>query len=435
MRKSEMNKTPVERLRSFLEIEDDELAQMSVEEMHEELRLLGINSTEFSASLRTHVSDILNDSKLSNSSISQPVEIEKFQRTDFLFGHSFQAISHVISTFFQFFSKTDRAILTHCSQQAHMSQTSIGAMVFITGVLAAISGAYAIYTTFGSGLATLILGLGYGAFIVALDRELVSFPSRTTVIPRLLLAVFIGIVVSAPLELKLFEPRINEELALSRVNETKAILDRQSQAESVYDAKINTIQRDIRDYQEGITRAMAAMESEALGRRTGRPGLGPVYRSAETLKSNYERLMSQSEAQLKELQEARYQDSNMAKREADVRSQSMADDFLSRREALGRIQASSRNGLYTIWGVRFLFILFQVLPILVYVLMPANDYMALVEAERRKAIARVNAIANDQLADIMNNPYSTPLPIVSLTLSSIKNKSQSSTGGEQEMPA
>ena len=82
MRKSETNnKVPVKRLRSFLEIEDDEVAQMSLEEMHEELRLLGINPTEFSASLRTRVCAVLSDSEFVNTSIPKG-DVDKSHNRD-----------------------------------------------------------------------------------------------------------------------------------------------------------------------------------------------------------------------------------------------------------------------------------------------------------------------------------------------------------------
>jgi hypothetical protein len=72
------------------------------------------------------------------------------------------------------------------------------------------------------------------------------------------------------------------------------------------------------------------------------------------------------------------------------------------------------------WGIRLLLILFQIMPVLVKLIQPTNDYYALLEAERRKAIARINAIANEQLGQILDNPYSTPLPIIATSLSTAK---------------
>lgn len=432
MRNSEMNdKTQVERLRSFLEIEDDEITQMSLDDVREELLLLGINPSEFSASLQARVSNVLSDSKLVKSEI--PSGVKKSARASSSQGSWFQRIAYVVSIFFQFFSKTDRIVLAQCSENTQKSQTAIGAMVFVSGLLAIISGAYAIHITFPSTIFSIVAGFMYGTIILLLDRELVSFPRKTAVLPRLIFAVFVGFVISVPLELKVFDSRINEEIARSRFNEEKSILDRQSQANSAYDAKINILERDIREYREGITRALVTMEAEAVGRqipgRTGRAGVGPVYHDAERLKDNYERLLAQAETQLKDVQETRAQEFDAARKEATLMQQSISYDLLSRHEALGKIQASSRDALYIIWGVRLLFVLFQVLPIMLYLLMSENEYVAILEANRRKAIARVHAIANAHIAMINEDP-NVSLPRTYLPFGSVKNNVDNSMGGQ-----
>lgn len=450
MRREINANTPAERLRSFLEIEEDELAQMSFEELQEELRLLGVNPDEFLADIRSRMPDALSDSEslrssssLTGSEVSNEVEIHLSGLEDRRLGANpfsggrFQQIGLIASSFFQFFSKTDRVILAHCSRAARMSQTSIGAMVFLTGVLAGISGAYAIYMTFKSVAVALPAGVLYGSMIVALDRETVSFKRKTALIPGLLLAVFVGLVISVPLELRFFETRINEQLALSRVNEEKAIVERHIQARGDYEARITALDNDIKDYRYEIMRSMELMADETVGRvrtgRTGRSGRGLLYAQAERLKQNYQELLAQSEMQRQELVAARAQEFDMAEREASVRTQSAASDFLSRFEALERIKATSPVALM-VWGFRLLMILIQISPILLLLLMPANDYIAVLEAERRKAIARINAIANDQLGEIVNNPYSVPLPITQLAFG-VKGQHKNTIGGEQAIVA
>lgn len=432
-------KTPVERLRSFLEIEDDEVVHMSMDELTEELRLLGIDPKELSAEVRLHVSKILRKSdSLSRSPARRETNAESSGNAPGPLGAWFRQTCRRAAAFFQFFSKTDRAIVTGCSPMANMSQTSIGTMVFLSGVLAVISGAFAVYSAFHSSLAAVVIGLVLGAIIILLDREFVSLSRKAVVIPQLLCAVFFGLVMSAPVELKVFEPRVTQQLALSNINEQKSILDRQSQAGGVYDAKVNATRRDIEDYRAGITRSMEAMEAESIGRRaasrTGRFGQGPVYFEAVKLRDNYQRLLAQSEMELRDLEAARDHELSIVRKDASARTQSMAGDLLARREALGQIQATSFTASYMIWAIRLLFILIQVLPIALRLLMPTTDYVAIVEAERQKAIARVNAIANEQLAEIMNNPYSAPVPITFLT-SGVKGQVADSIQGKEALMA
>ena len=427
MRKSEMDdKTPVERLRSFLEIEDDEIAQMSPDEVHDELRLLGINPDRFSAELNARVSDLLSDSECLKSSISKDTDNVRAE-PDLLHDSWSQKIGNVVLSFFQFFSKTDQAVLASCSTQAISSQTSMGLMVLLSGVLAALSGTYAIHMMISpSTVLALVGGVLYGAIMLAIDRELVSFSRKTSVLPRLVLAIFVGMVISAPLELKFFESRINEELAQTREEQAKAIWERTNQADNAYDAKMSNLQRDITEYREGIARSMDAMTGEVLGQResnrTGVAGAGPVYREAQRLKENYERLLRQAETQMEEMHVARQQQIDIATKEASIHSLNMAGDLLSRLEALGRIAASSRTAFYAVWAFRLFMVLIQILPILLYLFTPTNDYMAIVEAERRKAIARIHAIANAHLDEIRNDPYSTSVPKIYVGFGSSKTE-------------
>lgn|ERR1041384_1111194 len=405
MRTPKNSKTPVERLRSFLEIEDDELAQMSVDDLREELRLLGIEPTELPESVRLRLLDARNASQPLHDSASP---LKNRART-LIIG---------IVRFLQVFSKTDQALVSRCSRLARMSQTSIGTIVLLSGLIAVASFAVAVYAVFHSITAALLLGFVSGGIVVTLNREMVSVPRKTRAIPQLFCAILLGLVISAPVELKVFESRINQQLAISSAKEMKAVFDSQNEEFGMYDAKVYSLQRDVEDYRAGIRRSMEAMEAESIGKqginRTGLAGHGPVYAEAEKLRDNYQRLLSQSEMELRQLEAERDAHRSIAMKNASARTQSMPSDFLAKREALGQLQAISFTASSMIWAIRLLFILIEGLPIALSLLMPATDYLAIVEAERRKAIARVNAIANEQLADIMNNPYSAPVPITAL---------------------
>lgn len=85
-----------------------------------------------------------------------------------------------IERFFQFLSKTDPDAMNSpcCTLVARMTQTSLGVMVLLTGVLAFFSGSYAIYTAFGSHFwgqfVAVPLGILYAAMIIVFDREIVG---------------------------------------------------------------------------------------------------------------------------------------------------------------------------------------------------------------------------------------------------------------------
>ena len=86
--------------------------------------------------------------------------------------------------------------------------SGIGAIVLFTAVFATLSAGYAMYTVFDSIYAAVGFGLLWGLMIFNLDRYIVSSIKKTggfwnqlwMSIPRLILATFLGIIISKPLE-------------------------------------------------------------------------------------------------------------------------------------------------------------------------------------------------------------------------------------------
>src|ERR1700709_204051 len=106
----------------------------------------------------------------------------------------------------------------------HNKYVGIGATIFFTALFASLSGGYAMYFVFnGDAFAVgfaILFGLIWGLAIFNMDRYIVSSINKegTTnqqilqASPRILLAIMIGIVISRPLELKIFDKEIREKL-------------------------------------------------------------------------------------------------------------------------------------------------------------------------------------------------------------------------------
>jgi len=106
---------------------------------------------------------------------------------------------------------------------------AIGATVLSTAVLASLSGGYGMYTTFQSTPKAFGFGIVWGLIIFNLDRYIVSSMQRQRIkpevsprervkirmgefgraVPRFLLAILISLVITRPIELKLFDREIN----------------------------------------------------------------------------------------------------------------------------------------------------------------------------------------------------------------------------------
>ena len=128
-----------------------------------------------------------------------------------------------VMTFFIFCSAANKEILQRCPLSEYHKYASIGATIFFTGVLAGLSGGYALYTVFDSVTVAIMLGVFWGILIFNLDRFIVStikkgstrYSQVLQIIPRTLLAVFLAIVISKPLELRIFKEEIDEALHLA----------------------------------------------------------------------------------------------------------------------------------------------------------------------------------------------------------------------------
>ena len=101
----------------------------------------------------------------------------------------------------------------------------IGGTVFFTGLLAALSAGYALYTVFEIWYWAVLFALVWGVMIFNLDRFIVSgmrkrkntWTEWKMAFPRLVLAVLLALVISKPLELKVFEKEINRKIEEDKI--------------------------------------------------------------------------------------------------------------------------------------------------------------------------------------------------------------------------
>ena len=139
----------------------------------------------------------------------------------------------MLQRFFIFCSGADTAILDECSPGERTKYAGIGATVFFTAVMAAIAAAYALYTVFDNYSSAVFFGIIWGLLIFNLDRFIVStikkrnsfFDELIQASPRIALAIIIAIVISKPLELKIFEKEINQVLLTEKNEMTLANKD------------------------------------------------------------------------------------------------------------------------------------------------------------------------------------------------------------------
>jgi hypothetical protein len=149
----------------------------------------------------------------------------------------------MLKNFFLTCAGVDQNLIDNCSNSEQNKYVGIGGTIFFTAIMATIAGSYALYTVFDNVYSAIFFGIIWGLLIFNLDRFIVATIKKTDAewneflqaSPRIVLAVIIAIVISKPLELKLFEKEINQIL-LGEKNQMT--LDNKAQIAAQFTPKI-----------------------------------------------------------------------------------------------------------------------------------------------------------------------------------------------------
>lgn len=292
------------------------------------------------------------------------------------------------------------------SPTEHNKYISIGATVFFTGLFAAIAGAYALYFIFnGSSTAiftAIVFGIIWGAAIFNLDRYIVSTinknssPLRLLVqaAPRIILAVLIGMVISRPLELKIFDKEIKEQLRINYLEMQRA---RIAALNNTFSSKYKATLADLVRLRAERDTLLARIEVdrtklnyEIFGNKTletsGVMGFGPYAKQkAEALnkQERYEKALTDKIAQQEQfLNNRRKFDGLLDERLATPKQlDSLVEvaGFADRNKALGQLKydESGQVDASNYWAITFiglLFVFFECLPVLVKLMSATGPY-------------------------------------------------------------
>jgi len=193
-----------------------------------------------------------------------------------------------LRNFFWFCSGANQNLLKRCPTESS-KYVGIGATVFFTGVLAAISAGYALYTVFESFWGSFFFGLVWGGMIFNLDRFIVCSMKKRgnfwqefkVAVPRLFLAILLALVISKPLELKIFEKEINRKIDSKKSEETikaKTAINKGFPEITELEKKISVLKNEIIRKETYRNQKQQEYDSERFGKKTagstGIPGIG-----------------------------------------------------------------------------------------------------------------------------------------------------------------
>ena len=197
----------------------------------------------------------------------------------------------MLKKFFLLCSGVDIILIDSCSNGEQNKYAGIGATVFFTAMMAMLAASYALYTVFDNIFSSILFGLIWGLLIFNLDRFIVSTIKKSNskwkellqATPRLILAMIIAMVISKPLELKIFEKEINQVLLTEKNQMT---LENKDQIAKQFEPEIVKLNNGITALKTEITTKETEVNdlyemyiAEAESRKgTLLLGKGPVYK-------------------------------------------------------------------------------------------------------------------------------------------------------------
>jgi hypothetical protein len=299
----------------------------------------------------------------------------------------------------------------------HSKYSGLGGVVLATFVLATLSSGYAVHTVFGNWYWTIGFAIIWGLIIFNFDRFLVStmrkygLSKRKQIwmaVPRLALALLIGMVIARPLEMKIFDKEINLKMTENmhkkiQLNDSLLAMEYKAQMQSAETERQNTVNRKLA-IEDTLHNLQTAYVQEADG--TG----GSMQRGIENITRLKQEAFNQAKIQyapelLLLAKNISSQDSIMTHAKAGMeekRKQFEASaaanmGFLERNKALSDLSKQEASVFWATLLISLLIILIETGPVLSKLIMPVGPYdIALAKEELLQMAASENEIRNDK---------------------------------------
>ena len=325
--------------------------------------------------------------------------------------------------FFWHCSGADMELLKKCPTESS-KYVGIGATIFFTGLFAALSGAYALFTVFDSIIASVVFGLVWGLMIFNLDRYIVSSMRKegkfvrelTLAIPRILLAVIISIVIAKPLELKVFDKEIQPELI---VMEQESYARQEQELRSRFEPSLDSLESAVQALKTEILLKtqkrdelvrIAQEEADGTG-GSRRRNLGPIYKvkkaNADAAEQELLQLTMANQKRIEGIENTIATTESSMAAQLNALEKSKINGMAARMEALSRITTNSDAVTWAHWFIILLFVAIETAPVFVKLISskgPYDNLLKIVEhgfvAQEIEETAQTNAQTKDRTTNL-----------------------------------
>lgn len=300
-----------------------------------------------------------------------------------------------IKEFFWLCSGASFALLKRCPTE-HSKYVGIGATIFFTGLLAGLSSGYALYSVFDSMGYACFFGIIWGLMIFNLDRLIVLSMRKSNhrykeilqATPRFLLAILIALVISKPLEIKIFEKEITTEVAtlsqeILKEQELSIKLRYNFSLDSLKDerSKLNSETKEKQLKRDELFK-IASEEADGTG-GTKKRNAGPIYRIKERdalrVQEELERLETGNNQRILNIQAAINELQNDMNEDIENLGAPNMSGLSFKLTALNRLGHKYQTIWLANWFIILLFITIEIAPILTKLISPIGPYDHLLE--------------------------------------------------------
>ncbi len=317
-----------------------------------------------------------------------------------------------INEFLWLCAGANRKVLRQCPTE-YAKYAGIGGTIFFTALMAMLSGGYAMYFVFESVPIAIAFGIFWGMLIFNLDRFIVNTmysDGKVTIswrefysgLPRIIMAIFLGIVISTPLEMKIFDDRIDSQLIQDNIERTNASRAKVDEGNKPLVDRRDQLESEQKEIQERLSKAEEELKKEGEGSAlSGMAGHGPIYEDKKANRDAIQKELDSWEAAHKsEMEDIRAQIKvNRDKGNADITEGNNENGFCVRYEAFSNVKKNNAALNVVSIVIMLLFIIIETAPTFFKMMIASGPYDDYLRAEMH----RVRVLSDKRISDLNDN--------------------------------
>lgn len=317
---------------------------------------------------------------------------------------------------FVWLAGSDRSILDRCGQSEHIKHGGYGGLVIVPALLGWISMTYAVSTLTDSKFVYIFAGIAWGFIVLVFDRFIVSTFRKSeklrrdvfsaVFLTRLLFSIGIGIIVSHPLVILVFNDSLIQELTTMQIEGEEAInqkyeidIQKVRGRDSLINASLEAKVAERACKEKLLLYEMSGKDTTMFcGTTSGMKQYGPRSREIKSeislLNEEIVALRTQNAVKLDSNAVAIAKIERTRETKLEEFRNNYSDNYLAREIALERMEGREVGGrtvALTKWFLMLFFILVDILPVTFKALTKIGEYDRHLLEEDKMPITITNA--------------------------------------------